>query len=74
VDKPADKPVVATPPPASTATVNRDTDLYNHPEGNIIGHLNEGQVLTLDITKNTTCPANGWCYFVDPTSAAGEET
>lgn len=65
-------PVVEKPPPAPTATVTSDVDLYDVPggSGRVIDLLKTGQVVTLDTTENSTCPANDWCVFADPKGAA----
>jgi hypothetical protein len=73
VTTPTTPPPVTTPtPPPPTATVTSDVDLYDVPGGggNIIGHLRKGQVVTLDTTKNSTCPPQDWCVFSDPKGAA----
>ncbi len=65
-------PVVDKPPTAPTATVTSDVDLYDVPggSGKVIGQLRKGQVVTLDTTKNTTCPADDWCTFSAPAGSA----
>jgi hypothetical protein len=66
------KPKPATGPAAPTATVTSDVDLYDVPggNGNIIGQLRKGQVVTLDTTQNSTCPSKDWCVFSNPKGAA----
>jgi hypothetical protein len=46
--------------------VNSDVDLYDKAEGNIIGILRKGQVVTVV----TSCSSNAWCDLVDPAGAA----
>jgi hypothetical protein len=73
-EPPAQAPAQAPPaqPAAPTATVTSDVDLYDVPGGggNIIGQLRKGQVVTLDTTKNSTCPPQDWCVFSNPKGAA----
>jgi hypothetical protein len=61
----------APSPPANqpTATVNRDTDLYDKPSdqgGHIIGMLNKNQVVKV----TNACSPDAWCTLADPPGAA----
>jgi hypothetical protein len=49
-----------------------DQIIYDVPggNGNIIGQLRKGQVVTLDTTQNSTCPPQDWCVFSNPKGAA----